>query len=46
MYGHLSTLAEIEQVAGQLMGHLLDGETTPKEGTSLTVLGEDQVLIC
>ena len=40
---HLLALAQVILIASQLVAHLLDGETAPKEGTSFTILGEDQV---
>ena len=42
---HLFTFAKIILVTRELMPHLLDRKTTPKEGTCLTVLWENQVLI-
>ena len=44
MDGHLPALAQILEVAAELMSHLLDRQTTPKEGTGLTILREDQVI--
>lgn len=41
MNGHLLAHAQIELVASQLVTHLLDGEASPEEGASFTVLRED-----
>ena len=40
MNRHLATFAPVLVSAGELMGHLLDREATPKESSRLTVLRE------
>ena len=45
MYRHLSAFAQIVHVAGKLMSHLLNREASPEESTSLTVLGENHIMI-
>jgi len=39
--GHLFALAQIILVSCELVGHLLNAETSPVESTCLSVLGED-----
>ena len=45
MNGHLLALSEVVFVAAELVSHILDGESTPKQGPCLSVLGEDQILV-
>lgn len=45
MNRHLLALSEIILVTCQLVSHLLDGKSAPKERTCLTVLWEEQVLV-
>jgi hypothetical protein len=43
MYWHLSSFAKIIHIAGKLMSHLLNGESSPQECTCLTILRENHV---
>jgi hypothetical protein len=45
MNWHLFALSEVMLVASQLMSHLLDTKSTPKERASLSVLRENQVVV-
>jgi len=45
MHWHLLTVSIILPVTTELMGHLLDRESSPKESSTFSVLGEDQVVI-
>ena len=45
MDGHLLAHAQVILVSSQLVAHLLDRKTAPKERTCLTVLREDQISI-
>ena len=42
---HLLAHAQIVLVSSQLVAHLLNRETSPQEGSGLTVLGEDQIFV-
>jgi len=42
---HLFALAQVKFVTDKLVSHLLDTEAAPEEGTSLSVLREDQVVV-
>ena len=38
VHRHLASLAEVVDVAEALVGHLLEGEAAPQQGTELAVL--------
>ena len=45
MNWHLFAAAQVILITSELVPHLLDRETAPKEGTSLTILWEYKVII-